>query len=466
MLDGVFNRIETAKLRWLGGGMAEAAGAEAQLRLLAEAALFGQSCLRPQLPSGLTLAAPIPALDLPVLPDPLRPVFRALMQQQDRSFWQGTIGLMAARGAMAHPFDWLPPQDLTGYPDVYIGLAKWRAGIATAGDLTAVAWADMYPAEQRQAFGALRARDPAAARDLMAAQAAALAAEERLAVLKCFSIGLSHADAEYLTALAANDRSAKVKAQAAAFLARLGATSTAAEAQELAAFLEQSTTGLIRRRKVITLRAKLADAQMKRALALFDLVSVADLAAALGTSLDALMQAYVTESQALALPFWQMCLRSAPDAALAIYWARMRADGVATVAALGELAERWPQDRIRAEAAELIKSLPELGFHEVLAVLGPDVGPELSAALLHSQGYRSRREALKAALAKRAKGETDYSITFAISQFEAAVSQLALMLTAQDAQKAARELQSMGLYAADPLLRVLNFNIALQGISL
>ena len=473
MLDATLSRLEAAKLRWMTGGAAEAAddgfadGADAtetQLRLLAQAALFRQTCLRPAVPGNLTSTPPLPATPLPLLPEPLRPAFRQMMQQQDRSIWQALTGLMAARGVMAHPFDWLPPQDLTGYPDAYIPLAKWKAGLGdTTAALTGDTWDDMYPAERRKAFGELRGTDPAAARDLMEHHGGALPAEERLALIDCFALGLSPDDADYLTGLTTSDRSAKVKARAQGLLARLGVVTDGGDAQELADFMEKSTTGLIRRRKVIELRGKLNEAQKKRANALFEQVSFPQLAAALDVTTDDLAATFVTEPRPMMAPFLQMCIRTAPTAALLTYWERLRADGVAQFAMLADMAPRLTQDQIMTEARGLIDAGVLTDLRDVLTVTGPDVGAPLSDALLNSRFYKDRTKDVKTALAKRAKGEGDYQANHTISQFETVTMLLAFLITASHAGKVLADLETLGFHSADPVMRPLKFNIALQG---
>ncbi len=473
MLDETLGRLEAAKLRWMTGGAADAAedgfadGADAtetQLRLLAQAALFRQTCLRPAAPGNLTSMPPLPATPLPLLPEPLRPAFRQMMQQQDRSIWQALTGLMAARGVMAHPFDWLPPQDMSGYPDAYIPLAKWKAGLSdNTVALTADTWDDMYPAERRKAFADLRASDPTAAREMMQDHGGGLPAEDRLGLVDGFAIDLSMDDAEYLTALTQHDRSSKVKTRAQSLLARLGVVADGGDAQELADFMDNSTTGLIRRRNVIKLRSKLNEAQKKRANSLFENVSFAQLASALAVTPDTLAASYVTEPRPMMSPFLQMCIRTAPDDALMIYWDRLRADGVAQFAMLADMAQRLSKDQVLAEVQALLRANILTDLRDILAVTGPNVGPTLSDALLAAPFYANKLKDVKAALAKRAKGEGDYQGSHTISQFENFITPLAFLITASHATRVMTDLEALGFHSADPVMRPFKFNIALQG---
>ena len=473
MLEDTLSRLEAAKLRWMTGGEADVRsdpftsgtqGVEAQLRLLAQAALFRQTCLRPSAPSKLTMVEPLPAPPLPLLSTHLRPAFRHIMQQQDRSIWQGLTGLMAARGVMAHPFDWLPPQDTNGYADIYIPYAKWKAGLDNHEmELTAETWQDMYPAERRNAFAELRAKDTTAARAMIEAYGSTLSADERLGLIDCLAQGLGADDIPYLTEVSTKDRSAKVKARAAGFLARLGVASDRDEAKELAAFMEKSTKGIIRRRKEIALRSKLNGAQQNRVSALLDTVTFTQLAAALDITPDALADSYVTEKNTTALQFWGLCARTAPRDALLIYWARLRSDGVANFSRLAGITDQLSRDQIMAEAQGLVMSADLTDLHDMLAVTGPDVGRDMSDALLNSPFYRAQLDALKTALAKRATGDGDYRHDPMVAQFGGFVTQLAFLVTAEHARRVASDLQKRGLHAADPILHPLNFNIALQG---
>ncbi|MEO1139838.1 MAG: DUF5691 domain-containing protein [Pseudomonadota bacterium] len=475
MLEDTFSRLEAAKMRWMAGGVADASGdpladgsdaAEAQLRLLAQAALFKQSCLRPSKPGKTALRPLLPDLELPVLPDVLRPAFRQLMQVQDRRSRQGLIGFMAARGVLAHPFDWLPPQDLNGYPDAYIALVKWNAGAEQhSAALSADSWEDMYPAERQRAFNALRATTPEIARQLMEAHAGCLPADQRLALLDCFVQGLSPGDGTYLRRLASGDRSAKVKARALGLLARLDDVEDGEDARELADFMVQTKTGLVRRRQVIDLRDKLNPAQKKRVGDLFETVSFSALASALGVVPSILAANYVTQPHTSPAPFLEMCIRSAPVDALMTYWGRMRADGAAQMHMLAAFADRLTQEQMTTQALGMINAGAVTDFGSVLDVVGPDAGRAISEALLNCDMYRTFRGDLKSALAKRAKGESDYQVTTTIAQGDAHAMMLALLLTADAARQVISDLEEAGLHNADPILRPLKFNSALQGFS-
>ncbi len=475
MVEATFAKLEEAKLRWMSGGVVDATGnafasgdtsPEAQLRLLALAGVFRHTCLRPQEPGNLKQMPLLPEPALPLLSEVMRPAFRQMMQQQDRSVWQGLIGLMAARGYMAHPFDWLPPQDLTGYPEAYIPLAKWKAGMGDAQPtLTAETWDDMYPAERRGAFAALRKSDPAAARALMEEQGGNLPAEERLMLVATFSDGLGVDDQSYLEKLAGSDRSAKVKAKAVGYLARLGVVTDDADARELANFIETSTSGLLRRRKAIGLRKKLNETQKKRAYSLFETVTLPQLATALSMSSDEVAASYVTEPRPIMAPFFDMCVRSAPTATLMIYWERLRTDGVAQFSMLADLADRLDRDQTLAEVKRLIDTGRLTDLRDMLLVTGADVGPTISDALLKAGYYKKKLSEVEAALANRAKGDGDYQSTHLINQFEAFITILAFLVTANHARAILADLEDVGFHAADPLFRPLKFNIDLEGSS-
>ncbi|MEO0915221.1 MAG: DUF5691 domain-containing protein, partial [Pseudomonadota bacterium] len=198
---------------------------------------------------------------------------------------------------MAHPFDWLPPKDVEGFPDIYIPLAAWAAEAeeTEATTLTEESWDAHFPAERRAAMEALRRTDPDTARTLLEAKAAGLPAEERHRLIQTLATGLSEADQPFLETLAASDRSGKVKATATRLLARLGVAGDGEAAAELAAFLEITSTGLLRRKPLLAFRKKLNDVQQNRAQTLFGSVPLAQLAIALDLTPEALIEATPTE---------------------------------------------------------------------------------------------------------------------------------------------------------------------------
>ena len=206
------------------------AEAEEQERCLL--AILGQAYQvghRPAVPAGLTVRPLLPVLALPILPDGIRPHFRSALRQAGGSADQARVlVLLAGRGFVAHPFDWMPKSSDLDLPLVYAPWIDWMAG----GDpgtsrgtraLTLETWESFYPATRRALLTELRRFDPDAARSLIEAKAHIVPAEERTALVLVLQQALSEADAPLLKSLL-TDRSGKVRDQAARLLARLGHT--------------------------------------------------------------------------------------------------------------------------------------------------------------------------------------------------------------------------------------------------
>jgi len=93
--------------------------------------------------------------------------------------------LVASRGYVLHPMDWMPSASDQNSPDVYAPWIDWQASveglkIAPQEQLTVQNWDDFYPAARRIALGEMRRRDPAAARSLIETKAPGEPAEVRL----------------------------------------------------------------------------------------------------------------------------------------------------------------------------------------------------------------------------------------------------------------------------------------------
>ncbi|MGP7997050.1 MAG: DUF5691 domain-containing protein [Streptosporangiaceae bacterium] len=122
----------------------------------------------------------------------------------DRSLRPAVAAVLGHRGRWlaAHRADWQRVADIAALP--------------VAGDPGV--WQSGRRAERRGYLAALRADDPAAARELLAAGWAAETGDDRAQLLPVLARGLSAADEEFLEA-ALDDRKAAVRAAAAALLA-------------------------------------------------------------------------------------------------------------------------------------------------------------------------------------------------------------------------------------------------------
>ena len=313
MAEVIYDAMGSVLTRWTMGSAAASAApiwsaelgaepAEAELRLLALSGQFLGIAVTAEPPSTLHVLPDIPALALPTVPEPLRPLVRrvlgAFKETQRKS---ELLDFLAARGWTAHPAEWMPTADDEDAPDVY---APWRdwAGIAASNrvvrdqardQLTADNWEDFWPAARKVALTELRRRDPAAARAVLEAKLGSENAEVRLRLLSLLATGLSAADIPFLEGLAANDRAPKVKALAASLLARLGRGAAVGEdVAELAGFFSVKMKGLLRRSRVIQFENVKTPAQVHRRSALLESADIASLARALTLTPQELVDAW------------------------------------------------------------------------------------------------------------------------------------------------------------------------------
>ncbi|UVK38439.1 hypothetical protein LHFGNBLO_005602 [Mesorhizobium sp. AR10] len=284
--------FELAPAAWkaIAGG---ASPDEQERRLLAIAAQALDIGLRPAAPKVLKRRPPLPRLGLPLLPERLRPLLRAALKNAADARRKTRIAtLVASRGNVLHPLDWMPSVSDQNSPDVYAPWIDWQASVegqklAPQEQLTVQNWDDFYPAARRMALAEMRRRDPAAARSLIEAKAPGEPAEVRLALIELMHFGLTPEDAPLLKSLA-TDRSGKVQELAGRLLARLGEHGRAGDGgaddpvAELAAFISEGKSGFIRRRTTYTPAKLKSSAQESRRVDLFASCYLVDLAACFG----------------------------------------------------------------------------------------------------------------------------------------------------------------------------------------
>jgi hypothetical protein len=190
---------------------------------------------------GYRAAAPmLPALlDAAVKDTALRPAVAAVLGQRGR--WLAT-----------HRGDWQRVADASapavpGEPGVPCDPAVWETGSR---------------GERRAYLATLRDRDPAAARDLLAAGWSRETGDDRTDLLAVLTRGLSAADEEFLDR-ALDDRKASVRAMAGRLLARLpGSAFTRRAAERAASLLRVERHGL--RRRLVASLPRAADASAAR----------------------------------------------------------------------------------------------------------------------------------------------------------------------------------------------------------
>ena len=266
---------------------------EQERRLLAIAAQALDVALRPAAPKTLKRRPPLPVLALPTLPERLRPLLRAAMKYAaDARLKTRVATLVASRGFVLHPMDWMPAASYQESPEVYAPWVDWQAGAdgerqSRREQLTAETWDDFYPAARRTALVDLRRTMPALARTLIETKGASEPAEVRLALIELMRFGLGADDVPFLKSLSA-DRSGKVREMAGRLLARLGERGNPTEGgtedppAELAAFIEEGKSGFIRRRATYAPVKLKSPAQQARRAELFASCYFGDLVARFG----------------------------------------------------------------------------------------------------------------------------------------------------------------------------------------
>ncbi len=452
--EAVFDALGPVLTRWTMGGTAigdaplawkdAIAGDDAELRLLALSGQFLGAFVLPDAPADLHVLPDLPALAMPPVPDALRPLARRCMKaMQLADLQRGFIHLLAARGHMMHPADWMPGRNDESLPDVYAPLQDWVGGASGRGGtgevLTEANWSDFSPAARCAAFATLRRTDPDAARVILAAKAADENADVRLRLIAGMAAGLSIADVPYLQSLV-SDRAPKVKACATSLLARLGfGSADNSEATELAAFFAFETKGLLRRTRVLTATAIKTPAQRSRRHELFGRVDFTSLSSALGA--DDLVALWPFGSDILAdADFVAMVAQSANDDVVAASFARLMEASTVNVHSLLPLCDRLDIDARKQAARQLLRT--EGALFRIALMIVP-AGSEMDGVIDTRAGL-----ALLAAINANADivGE---------------VQPLGLIASCSAAQMALDKLVRAGLNAADPRLDLLRLNAAL-----
>jgi hypothetical protein len=394
--DTLLDALGPALVRWTMGGSAAslappawtttvgADGPEADLRMLALSGHFLGSFVTP-VPSGrLSFRAEIPRLDLPTLPERLRPILRRLLAGgQHARQTQIVAAFLAARGWTLHPADWLPTANDDGLPDVYAPWLDWATSAGADkrvgpgdGALTADSWDDFGPAARALLLAAMRQRNPQEARELIAAQLGGTDAEGRLRLVQKLEAGLGADDLPLLETLAA-DRAPRVRAQASMLLARLGIGNGGASeaASELAGYFEVQTKGLLRRTRVLVARPLKTAAQRQHRAQLLQGGDYAALAAALGLTPADLATHWVFGAEAaLDTDFVSLAARSAGDDVVAILCQSLAGAAQSDPALMMALQPRLGIGQRRELAAAVLRTHGASALMAALDIAGTDPG--------------------------------------------------------------------------------------------
>ena len=462
--DAIFDALDPVMTRWTRGGQAASLAppqwgdlvgganlSDQELRLLALTGQYLGLCVAPTPASALSAVPDIPVLALPVLPDTLAPLARRSLRALRESGGQRHLAhLLATRGYVIHPADWMPSRNDDAVPDVYAPWRDWAevqaaqggAGQEVHDQLTEANWNDWWPAARRIALKNLRAHDPARATAVLAAKAAGEAAEARFRLIECLSTGLSEADVTYLESLS-RDRAPKIKALAVSLLARLGhGSGTQDDGAELADFFEFQTKGLLRRTRILVPRPIKTPAQRSRRAALFAQVDYAGFASALGVSAEDLVSFWPFGADAHAdQGFGMLAELTASAVIIDALSARLMQEVTLDVAFIHSIQTRLDDGKRDAFARRV---LADKGGSFAIAL-------QLAGAGMEMQGLTDTVPGK--ALIAACTGDVDIS---------AEVQALALIASQAAARSALERLTKAGLMASDPCLDLLQLNAALN----
>ncbi|MFK0689693.1 DUF5691 domain-containing protein [Mesorhizobium sp. IMUNJ 23033] len=307
-----------------------------------------------------------------MLPERLRPLLRAALKQAaDARRKVRVVTLVASRGFVLHPMDWMPAVSDQNSPDVYAPWIDWQAGVegqthAPREKLTAENWDDFYPAARRIALADMRRIEPATARMLIETKGSSEPAEVRLALIELMRFGLGDDDLPFLKSLSA-DRSGKVREMAGRLLARLGQQGQPGDSgpedrtAELAVFIAEGKSGFIRRRTTYAPVKLKSPAQESRRVDLFATCYLVDLAASFGkTECDFIgaWQFGVDDNADLSLV--RMVAVSGGDAAVALLADTLVAEGGKSALLVLHLMLRLDSSRKRSLIRQILKDAQNL----------------------------------------------------------------------------------------------------------
>ncbi|WP_119302776.1 DUF5691 domain-containing protein [Dongia deserti] len=447
--------LEHCPVAWRDGTSGD--GGECALIALtghATAVLF-----RPAPPAPIAPRPLLPALAFPTVPEGARPRLRRLLARKNgASLERSLIDLVTARGFAMHPADWMPSPRDDWAPDLYAPWLDWvraESKAAPASDLTLENYDQWSWAERRVELAALRQRDPAAARAIIAAKAATEAAERRVKLIEILENNLSADDAEFLATLA-KDRSERVQALASAYLARLGRHSDSdALAKELAEMLEVGKVGLVTRRTQLVIKPLKNATQNTRRRELFKLVSFSNLAQALGLSEQQLLESAPAGVEDGIAEFVQMIGATGSDEARRLLLDRMVHDTDFPFAHARWLGPRLTPTERRAVLSPVLVRDPNL-FETTVVLMGSTLGEAPISALEKSPGYAALESSIASVLEADDKTRTTIE-----PMLESTLNRVALLADARAAAELISRVTSRGLSPADPRLELLHLNAAL-----
>ena len=434
---------------------------ERERRLLAIAAQAIEIALRPAAPKALKQRPPLPELALPMLPERLRPLLRAALKHAaDARFKTRVATLVASRGFVLHPLDWMPAASYREVPDVYAPWVDWQAGVdgekqSRREQLTAQTWDDFYPAARRTALTDMRRTAPALARQLIETKGSSESAEIRSALIELMGVGLSADDAPFLKSLFA-DRSGRVRELAGRLLARLGEQGNPGDGgledltAELAAFISEGKSGFFRRRTTYAPLKLKSPSQESRRVDLFATCYLGDLAARFGVTESDFVGAWQFGFDDKAdLFFVRMVSVSGGDAAVARLADTLVAEGGKPALLALHLMARLDSGRKRALIRQILKDTYDL--HALIQVEGVEAGWLEWSDLTNGQTLPTLRSAVAG---------TDEPLKRSVDQI---LETLGSLVTAATAEKLIGDVVAAGMAPAAPSLGLLRLNASLTG---
>lgn len=451
--------LETAPRDWRDLIGVDTAADDAELRLLALTGHALDTAFDPVPDGELIAAAPLPELSLPCVPPAARARFRRVLAslKPDAAQTAQILTLAAARGWAVHPADWLPGKTNTDAPALYAPWVDWANAQESASALDALTtetWGDWTPALRRAELTRLRADDPAAARDLLAAKAGSVPAEERLRLVTLLFDGLCKDDAPYVQTLL-KDRSSKVQNLAKRLLLRLGETKGAAGAGAPLAELCEVKRGLAGLgRRVVKIKS-VKKARESKVFARFEAASLGSLATALDLTPTEVVASWSLDGDThIRDAFLQMAAGTGDAAARAALVDRLISEKLPDIAPDALLPGITQDQRDRLIRTAVAVS----GDHLAAAVRfsGANLGIAPPAPLRQSAAWSD----LSSLLDEERKAEkNDWRREQTIT---AVLRNLGLLADPSAARALVDDLIQKGAVAADPRLDMLYLNIALS----
>ncbi len=434
----------------------DGAGAEAALAALTGQAM--QALFRPVAP-GLQPRLLLPALTAPMPPEAVRPRIRRILaaRRSEEGGDRSIVLFLAARGYAMHPADWLPRATNDWAPALYAPWVAWAASEAATAPADALT-ADTYErwpwAERRASLVAMRRSHAAGALAIIAAKAGAEPADRRLKLIEVLEQGLSADDAPVLEAFA-SDRSDRVQALVRRLLARLGrGAGDPALAEELSTMVELARIGLLKRRTQLKLKPLKTQAQENRRRELLAVVTLAELAKALGVQETALVET-LPSGEALPLnAFATMVEETASTPAWRALFDLALQESDAPVDLALVLGRRASTEERTATLSSVLAREVSAGFQGSLAFAGDALGVASGRAMPQTPGYRALMGLLRTALSDDVRTPPP--------MLSIGLGNLGLLLDPAAAASVLDSCIAAGLVGADPRLDMLHLNIALK----